>query len=187
MFMNWTLIIIQNYRSADCCERKMKSPPVSKTRWRRENVFFQKIQHEIDKETQSVSDTTGLNPWIILGTKSLEYFLKILRFAFYLHSKPSFVFKTFKMDFKEFSPPGWLYCWPWWSTVPTGSTRKKGSTIRRSKIRKTSRTKKLSSLLRRRWTCSRRKLQRWDFDLDFLFSSNLEGNSLWSLGDFIFC
>ena len=98
--MNLMLIIIQNYRSAGF-EKKMKSPPVSKTRWRRENLF-KNLQHEIDKETQSVSDKTGMNPWIILGTKSVEYFLKILRFAFYLHSKSSFVFKTFRMDLRHF-------------------------------------------------------------------------------------
>ena len=68
------LIIIQNYHSAES-EKKMKTPPISQTRWKRENLF-KKIQHEIDEETQSVSDMTGVNPWIILGTKSFEYFLE---------------------------------------------------------------------------------------------------------------
>lgn len=83
--MNWMLIIIQNYHSAES-EKKMKTPPISQTRWKRENLF-KKIQHEIDEETQSVSDKTGLNPWIILGTKSFEYFLKFsdLHFIFTLN------------------------------------------------------------------------------------------------------
>ena len=72
--MNWMLINIQNYRSAGF-EKKMKSPPVSKTRWRRENLF-KNLQLEIEKETQSVSDKTGMSPWIILGTKSVEYFFE---------------------------------------------------------------------------------------------------------------
>ena len=83
--MNWILIIIQNQHSAGF-EKKMKSLPFSKTRWKRENLF-KNLRHEIDKETQSVSDKTGMNPWIILGTKSVEYFWKFsdLHFIFTLN------------------------------------------------------------------------------------------------------
>ena len=68
------LIIIQNYHLAES-EKKMKSQPSVKTRWKRENLF-KKIQHEIEGETESVGEKTGVSPWIILGTKSVEYFFE---------------------------------------------------------------------------------------------------------------
>ena len=38
----------------------------AKTRWKREN-FIKRLQHEINKETQNVAETTGVTPWVILG------------------------------------------------------------------------------------------------------------------------
>ena len=66
-FSIWIIFDVDVFKNYFRLETDTMKTQFSKTRWKREN-FIERLQHEINKETQSVADSTGLSSWIILGT-----------------------------------------------------------------------------------------------------------------------